>query len=91
MAVSATIPWLTFSCRMMEVWSEPEGAVTDVAMAQWEEASVVTVRANVVQEGAQIKESRPTASKEPMQSQLDHFASEGNAYSRNMLEPMPIW
>jgi hypothetical protein len=36
---------------MIEVWSEPEGAVADIAMAQWEEASVVTVRGSVVNEG----------------------------------------
>ena len=40
----------------MEVWSEPEGAVTDVAMAQWEEASVVTVRANVAGEGMELRQ-----------------------------------
>jgi hypothetical protein len=38
--------------RMIEVWSEPAGALTDLAMAQWEEASVVTVRGNVAAEGA---------------------------------------
>ena len=33
------------------MWSEPAGALTDLAMAQWEEASVITVRANVVAAG----------------------------------------
>ncbi|CAL8470626.1 g10168 [Coccomyxa elongata] len=37
--------------RMIEVWSEPAGALTDLAMAQWEEASVITVRGNVAAEG----------------------------------------
>ena len=39
------------ACRMIEVWSEPESALTDLAMAQWEEASVITVRGNVAAEG----------------------------------------
>lgn len=34
------------------MWSEPAGALTDLAMAQWEEASVITVRGNVAAEGA---------------------------------------
>lgn len=38
-------------CRMIEVWSEPANALTDLAMAQWEEASVITVRANVAAAG----------------------------------------
>ncbi len=46
--------WLLWACtrRMVEVWGEPEGAVSDVALVQWEDASVVTVRANVNCEGA---------------------------------------
>ena len=40
---------------MVEVWGEPEGAVSDVALVQWEDASVVTVRANVNREGALLE------------------------------------
>ena len=34
------------------MWGEPEGCVSEVAMVQWEDAAVVTVRANVLRQGA---------------------------------------
>ena len=39
------------ACRMLEVFAEPKECVEDVAMAQWEEASVITVRGNVKSAG----------------------------------------
>ena len=36
---------------MLEVFAEPKECVEDVAMAQWEEASVITVRGNVKSAG----------------------------------------
>lgn len=44
------------------MWSEPAGALTDLAMAQWEEASVITVRGNVAAEGTYYKLFHPSAS-----------------------------
>lgn len=40
--------------RMVEVRGDPEGAVTDVAMAQWGDASVVAVRASVAKTGQNL-------------------------------------
>ena len=37
---------------MVEVWGEPEGALSEMALVQWEDAAVVTVRANVNRQGA---------------------------------------
>ena len=42
------------TCRMLEVYAEPKEALEDVAMAQWEEASVITVRGNVRSAGSLI-------------------------------------
>ena len=39
------------ACRMLEVYAEPKDCVEEVAMAQWEEASVITVRGTVRGEG----------------------------------------
>ena len=39
------------ACRMLEVYAEPKDCLEDVAMAQWEEASVITVRGTVRAEG----------------------------------------
>ena len=41
-------------CRMLEVYAEPKEALEDVAMAQWEEASVITVRGLVKSAGSLI-------------------------------------
>jgi hypothetical protein len=39
---------------MLEVYAEPKEALEDVAMAQWEEASVITVRGRVKSAGSLI-------------------------------------
>ena len=39
------------ACRMLEVFAEPKECLEDVAMAQWEEASVITVRGTVKSQG----------------------------------------
>lgn len=36
---------------MLEVFAEPKECLADIAMAQWEEASVITVRGTVRSEG----------------------------------------
>lgn len=58
---------LYFVRRMIEVWSEPKHALTDLAMAQWEEASVITVRGNVAAEGMPrtFRPSIPSTSIQP--------------------------
>ena len=40
------------ACRMLEVYAEPTEALEDVAMAQWGEASVITVRGKVQSAGS---------------------------------------